>query len=131
MSLNPFRHDGNIDINKENGLALQRLSALALYFDSKGKNFIPGYRAVKLRYRLHPYYEKTLVDKIEKWKDFGKMKFFYHEFKKAYESSIQGRSNLGDELYNDVVSYMAYKTLKIGLTYADFKRELLPDRIYI
>ena len=31
--------------------------------------------------------------------------------------------------YNDVVSYMAYKTLKIGLTYADFKRELLPDRI--
>lgn len=101
MSLNPFRHDGNIDINKENGLALQRLSALALYFDSKGKNFIPGYRAVKLRYRLHPYYEKTLIDKIEKWKDFGKMKFFYHEFKKAYESSIQGRSNLGDELYNN------------------------------
>lgn len=36
---------------------------------------------------------------------------------------------MGDELYNDVVSYMAYKTLKIGLTYADFKRELLPDRI--
>ena len=75
------------------------------------------------------FQKKTLIDKIEKWKDFGKMKFFYHEFKKAYESSIQGRSNLGDELYNDVVSYMAYKTLKIGLTYADFKRELLPDRI--
>ena len=129
MSLNPFRHDGNIDINKENGLALQRLSALALYFDSKGKNFIPGYRAARLRYRLHPEYESSLVDKIEKWKNFKEMKFFYYEFKKAYESSIQGRSYLGDELYNDVVSYMAYKTLKIGLTYADFKRELHPDRI--
>lgn len=59
ISLNPFRHDGNIDINKENGFALQRLSALALYFDSKGKNFIPGYRAARLRYRLRPDYEKN------------------------------------------------------------------------
>lgn len=63
VSLNPFRNNGNIDINKENGLALQRLSALALYFDSKGENFIPGYKAAKLRYRLRSNYEKSLISK--------------------------------------------------------------------
>lgn len=129
MSLNPFRTNGNIDINKENGLALQRLSALALYFDSKGKNFIPGYKAKKLRYQLRQNYEKSLIEKIEKLDEPSKMKYYYEEFKSAYESSIQGKSYLGDELYNDVVSYMAYKTLKIGYIYADFKRELYPDRI--
>lgn len=129
MSLNPFRTNGNIDINKENGLALQRLSALALYFDSKGKNFIPGYKARKLRYQLRQNYEKSLIEKIEKLDEPSKMKYYYEEFKSAYESSIQGKSYLGDELYNDVVSYMAYKTLKIGYIYADFKRELYPDRI--
>lgn len=129
MSLNPFRTNGNIDINKENGLALQRLSALALYFDSKGKNFIPGYKARKLRYQLRQNYERSLIEKIEKLDEPSKMKYYYDEFKSAYESSIPGKSYLGDELYNDVVSYMAYKTLKIGHIYADFKRELSPDRI--
>lgn len=129
MSLNPFRHDGNIDINKENGLALQRLSALALYFDSKGRNFIPGYKAVKLRYKLRPNYEKTIIDKFAAWKEPANLSYFYDEFKRAYNSSGINRQTLGAELYNDVISYLAYKALKIGLTYADFKREMTDDRI--
>lgn len=129
MSLNPFRHDGNIDINKENGLALQRLSALALYFDSNGRNFIPGYKAVKLRYKLRPNYEKTITDKFAAWKGPAKLSYFYDKFKRAYNSSGINRQTLGAELYNDVISYLAYKTLKIGLTYADFKREMADDRI--
>ena len=129
MSLNPFRHDGNIDINKENGLALQRLSALALYFDSNGRNFIPGYKAVKLRYKLRPNYEKTITDKFAAWKGPAKLSYFYDKFKRAYNSSGISRQTLGAELYNDVISYLAYKTLKIGLTYADFKREMADDRI--
>lgn len=129
MSLNPFRHDGNIDINKENGLALQRLSALALYFDSNGRNFIPGYKAVKLRYKLRPNYEKTITDKFAVWKESANLSFLYEEFKRAYNSSGINRQTLGAELYNDVISYLAYKTLKIGLTYADFKREMADDRI--
>lgn len=129
MSLNPFRHDGNIDINKENGLALQRLSALALYFDSNGRNFIPGYKAVKLRYKLRPNYEKTITDKFAAWKEPAKLSYFYDKFKRAYNSSGINRQTLGAELYNDVISYLAYKTLKIGLTYADFKREMVDDRI--
>ena len=131
MSLNPFRHDGNIDINKENGLALQRLSALALYFDSKGKNLIPGYKAIRLRYKLRPDYEETLIRKISSWHDPKRMMFFYDEFKRTYKSSIQGKDILGKDLYNNVVSYMAYKALKIGLTYADFKRNLSSERIDI
>lgn len=129
MSLNPFRHNGNIDINKENGLALQRLSALALYFDSNGRNFIPGYKAVKLRYKLRPNYEKAITDKFAVWKEPANLSYFYDEFKRAYNSSGINRQTLGAELYNDVISYLAYKTLKIGLTYADFKREMTDDRI--
>lgn len=129
MSLNPFRTNGFRDINKETGLALQRLSALALYFASKGKNFIPNYKAVKLRYRLRPNYEKTLTDKFAAWKEPANLSYLYEEFKRAYGSSGINRRVLGTELYNDVISYMAYKALKIGLTYADFKREMSDDRI--
>lgn len=129
MSLNPFRTNGNIDVNKENGLALQRLSALALYFDSKGKNFIPGYKAVKLRYKLRPDYEKSIVEKFAVWKEPAKLNYFYDKFKRSYDSSGINRQILGAELYNDVISYMAYKAVKIGLTYADFKREMTDDRV--
>lgn len=129
MSLNPFRTNGNIDINKETGLALQRLSALALYFDSKGKNFIPNYKAVKLKYRLRPNYEKTLIDKFAAWEEPGNLSLLYDELKRAYNSSGINRRALGAELYNDVISYLAYKALKIGLTYANFKREMTGDRI--
>lgn len=129
MSLNPFRTNGNIDVNKENGLALQRLSALALYFDSKGKNFIPGYKAVKLRYKLRPDYEKSIVEKFAVWKEPAKLNFFYDKFKRSYDRSGINRQILGAELYNDVISYMAYKAVKIGLTYADFKREMTDDRV--
>lgn len=82
MSLNPFRNDGNIDINKENGLALQRLSALALYFDSKGRNFIPGYKAVKLRYKLIPDFEKTIYNKFATWEESAKCHSLYEDSRK-------------------------------------------------
>lgn len=124
MSLNPFRNGGNIDINKESGLALQRLSALALFFDSKGRNFIPGYKAVKLRYRLIPDFEKTIYNKFATWEESAKYHPLYEEFKEAYESSILGNYSLESEFFNDAISYMAYKTLKIGLTYADYKQAL-------
>lgn len=129
VSLNPFRNNGNIDINKENGLALQRLSALALYFDSKGENFIPGYKAAKLRYRLRSNYEKSLISKFATWKEPSNFESLYFAFKDAYASSGLDREKLGDDLFNDVVSYMAYKALKIGLTYADYKREMASDRV--
>ena len=116
VSLNPFRNNGNIDINKENGLALQRLSALALYFDSKGENFIPGYKAAKLRYRLRSNYEKSLISKFATWKEPSNFESLYFAFKDAYASSGLDREKLGDDLFNDVVSYMAYKALKIGIT---------------
>lgn len=133
MSLNPFRNDGNIDINKENGLALQRLSALALYFDSKGRNFIPGYKAVKLRYKLIPDFEKTIYNKFATWEESAKCHSLYEEFKEAYESSVPEKYSLAPELFNDIISYMAYKTLKIGLTYADYKLALIgkPLDIYL
>lgn len=133
MSLNPFRNDGNIDINKEKGLALQRLSALALYFDSKGRNFIPGYKAVKLRYKLIPDFEKTIYNKFATWEESAKCHSLYEEFKEAYESSVPEKYSLAPELFNDIISYMAYKTLKIGLTYADYKLALIgkPLDIYL
>lgn len=124
MSLNPFRNDGNIDINKESGLALQRLSALALFFDSKGRNFIPGYKAVKLRYKLRPNFEKTIIGKFSTWDAPSRCRSLYEEFKEAYESSILGNYSLESEFFNNAISYMAYKTLKIGLTYADYKQAL-------
>lgn len=127
ISLNPFRNDGNIDINRENGLALQRLSALALFFDSKGRNFIPGYKAVKLRYKLIPDFEKSIISKFAAWDEPAKFRSLYDDFKTAYKFSISSRTTLTPELFNDVVSYMAYKALKIGLTYADYKREMASD----
>lgn len=131
MSLNPFRNDGNIDINMENGLALQRLSALTLFFDSKGRNFIPGYKAVKLRYKLIPDFEKTIYDKFATWDRTASYHSLYEELKEACQSSVLGRDPLDSELFNDVVSYMAYKALKIGLIYADYKEDLKHDRLDI
>lgn len=133
ICLNPFRELGNIDINKENSLALKRLSAFALFFESRNQNFIPGYRPVEIEYMLISNYEKYIEKKVfsmgERMPVKGDVMTIYDRLKESYSSSIPQRGN--KRIMGHILSYLAYKTIKIALTYADFYSDLRLDRLDI
>ena len=60
ITLNPFRHDGNINMQNEAALTEQRLAAILLEFRSRGYEFLPDYSLAAVNYKLDP--EKLLSD---------------------------------------------------------------------
>lgn len=130
--LTPYRNNGEIRINNENNLALQRLSVLSLLFESQGKNFIDGYSPVELHYRYNKDYK---THKTESFRKNLKNTFpvltdnldiLLRHFELAWEKLIK------DELNSDLLDYynprhetiiffLAYKSVKICLTYPSFR----------
>jgi hypothetical protein len=52
ITLNPYRHDGNIDMQNEAVLTEQRLAAILLEFRSRGYDFLPDYSLSAVNYKL-------------------------------------------------------------------------------
>ena len=62
----PFRDKtGNIDRVNEDSLAKQRLSTLAILFESQGLAFLENYRPKQLKYRLNPNAKNLYLNKKE------------------------------------------------------------------
>ena len=130
--LTPYRNNGEIKINNENNLAIQRLSVLSLLFQSQGKNFIDGYIPVELHYR---YNEDYKTHKTESFRKNLKNTFpvltdsldlLIRHFELAWEKLIEEELNsdlvdYSDSRYNTIVFFLAYKSVKICLTYPSFR----------
>lgn len=52
ITLNPFRHDGNINMHTEASLTEQRLAAILLEFKNRGYEFLPDYSLAAVNYKL-------------------------------------------------------------------------------
>lgn len=65
ITLNPFRRDGNINMQNEAILTEQRLAAILLEFKSRGYEFLPDYTLAAVNYKLDR--EKLLsgIDSID------------------------------------------------------------------
>lgn len=123
----PYREEGEyIDVNKENLLANQRLSTLALLFLSQNKPFMAGYEPVKMKYVFRlgaEHYYRTKIDQLSKdflAKDGKKVE---KGLRDAWEVELvkQEKYIKKPEIVKQaIMNYMVYKTMKVCLTYRDF-----------
>lgn len=130
--LTPYRSYGEIKINNENNLALQRLSVLSLLFQSQGKNFIDGYIPVELHYRYNEDYKthktesfrKNLKETFPVLTDSIDLLIRYFEL--AWGKLIEEKLNYdlvdsSDSRNETILFFLAYKSAKICLTYPSFR----------
>lgn len=128
--LTPFRENGQIDVNNENELAKQRIEVLSLLFHSQKKEFLDEYTPSHFNFRFNPtykeqkqaaLYEKPISNEI-----------VYSQIKLISDIELLWEKVLGEELGllfqpddssrdENVLFYLAYKTLKICATYSEYR----------
>ena len=129
LTLVPFREDGNISVQKEHDLALQRITALAILSRAKQRQFPEGYIPRMLHYELN---EKFRDSKLARFKNNYQPilpdKVTIDELVESFESSWRNKldsenislAEWSENIVNLTVFYLAYKSLKICLTYNDY-----------
>lgn len=128
--LNPMRTKGNIDINKENSLAKDRL--ISLFFidnENRNENFIEineNTQVISLSIELDEKNVRRKYDYIvDKWKEIQvkeiKAGFFdtlknniINEWQKKYRFKTNQDQDI---VYKTAILYLAYKTISIAQTY--------------
>ena len=137
LVLTPYRQDGNLDINKETILANQRILKLAILAELRGKHLIPNYRPYELTIRLSNLNFSKKVNDLDKEIP-RNMKDISAEYliniissqwlkdlgisKKTITNSVNDKN-----LFSITTRYLAIKTLKLALSYNDYKKILTKD----
>lgn len=62
ININPYRHEGTIDMNKEMALTRSRVAALLQYFKYRGHHLIDGYQLHDIIYTYRPEIIKSYFD---------------------------------------------------------------------
>ncbi len=137
ISVAPYRKSGVFDVKREKTLAYQRLITLTLFFYSKGRRFIDGYEAQKLRYKYNPQYkfkiQQELYNKLEqegleRKKIDLMIKAFRHKWETRYGLLILRVCQTDDER-DSVLFYLSAKSLRICLTYPTFRNIFNPHEV--
>lgn len=128
MTLVPYREHGVIDVGRENELAHQRILTFSLLSLSLRKDFPYGYRPANVCFKLKKNYRK------EKWQQFVKkhqnmnatlLENIRVEVEDVWEDYVSGDLTklfkAHSEMYQLVLFYLSYKTVKTCLTYTEFK----------
>lgn len=125
--LTPFRNEGNIDINKENILAKERLLSLVIIPNS-GFRVINGHLNIigfELNLKNKKYDIKYLKQTV------GFKKLYQKGFDDLRDSIIRFWSECINiklsqyshrKFYNAAIGYLVYKTLKISKTYSQYNK---------
>lgn len=140
LVINPYRGDGNLDVQRETDFAISRTIAILEHFKDKGWNFIEGYRLDKVLYHYDPHsflakFRKELNDKqsealnkIAKNEGLKREKEVYEKliigwFQNAFKNekshafqicSYYGyRINPDDKIQLMAGAYLVYKTISI------------------
>ena len=128
--ITPYRETGNISVQKENRLASQRIMALALLQKAQNVSFIDRYEPTILHYELDKDYktrtEKTYQQSIMEQYDGLDIRHVIRSFETAWEQVFfeeHDDESVADEYldqYEMALFYMAYKSVKICMTYEDY-----------
>jgi hypothetical protein len=137
LTLVPFRDRGNIDIQKENLLARQRIAVLAILSRIKRIQFPEGYHPYMLHFWLLKDFEKK---KLASFTDAFKRDLknvdgyeLIKMFKEAWDWLFQmEKINIqitDKEECQMALFYLSYKAAKICLTYHDYRETLRIESI--
>lgn len=135
LTLVPFRERGDISVKKENDLAQQRITALAILSRAKKRQFPEGYYPRMLHCKLN---EKYKDEKMSRFKinyqpvclgiDLDKLVDMFEEAWKGLlpevEREIDWKSWKDSKEFELALFYIAYKSVKICLTYNDYYQAL-------
>lgn len=140
LVFNPYRGDGNLDVQRETNFAISRTIAILEHFRKRNWQFIDGYRLDRVDYQYDPHpflakFRKVLTDdqkeslsKTAKKAGLEKERQVYEEMvtgwfrtalknKKAYAYKICDyygvKVNVEDELQLMAGAYLVYKTISI------------------
>ena len=73
ININPYRHEGTIDMNKEMNLTRSRVAALLQYFKYRGQHLIDGYQLDQVVYTYRPTIIKSYFDSDEILKRYNEL----------------------------------------------------------
>lgn len=136
--ITPYRERGSVDIEKENGLALQRIAAIAVLGAATGEpSILEGYHVKAIRYKINRHYKSKIGAKYkESWSKEIEDKDYFDRILTTFEDVWEKK--LGDKLKtleepglkqknpfiankkDLVLQYLAYKSFKICSTYDDY-----------
>lgn len=128
--LTPYRDEGQIFLNNENELAEQRLTVLSLMFHSQKKDFLDDYIPSHLNYRFNYNYKENKQNRLYERPLKYELKLIQDiiiaQLEELWESVLleQAKIELNpaeNQKDETLLYYLAYKTLKICLTYPLFK----------
>lgn len=127
ITLVPYRNHGIIDVNRENFLAHQRILTFSLLFFAKRKQFPYGYRPKVVSFKINESYRENTWNKfLNNHKNWNAeiLKDFRVEIEDVWEDFVSKdlavTFGTGTKMYNLVLFYLSYKSLKICLTYSDY-----------
>ena len=137
--ITPYRERGSVDIENENGLALQRITAISvLSAAQKQPSILEGYKATSIKYSIYRSYKNRIFEKqFANWKEKIKQSFFeriIEVFVEVWKNKLGDKLKLLDELDEIdtsrnpfvtstkelVLAYLAHKSFKICMTYDDY-----------
>lgn len=131
--ITPYRNNGNIDIEKENRLAAQRVMALSLLAKAQGHSFIERYEPSTITYYIDQGYKERTESNYRSY-IFSKYKnidvaLLIREFERIWEKILLTTYNddiaeKSRDRYEMALFYLAYKTVKICFTYEDYWKTL-------
>lgn len=123
--LTPFRDEGETNMTNESILAEQRISVLSLLYHSQKKEFLDDYEPFRLCYEFDKEYKKNKLDAFRKklCEDLKPcidaiLKSFTDVWHKYFEEQ---KIELIAEEKEIELFYFAYKSVKICLTYPEYK----------
>lgn len=129
ITLVPFREKGEISMEKENELAIQRITALSILSRAKKRQFPEGYYPDLLHYKLNHEYKEKKMPRFRNnyqprcsWMDVGDI---VEKFEVAWKDLIE-RNHIQIVLDREsdecklALFYLAYKAAKISFTYDDY-----------
>ena len=131
--ITPYRNNGNIDIEKENRLAAQRVMALSLLAKAQGHSFIERYEPSTITYYFDQGYKERTESNyrayiFSKYKNID-VSLLIREFERIWENVLLTtyKDDIAEESrdrYEMALFYLAYKTVKICFTYEDYWKAL-------
>lgn len=132
--ITPYRESGNINVQKENGLASQRIMALALLQQAQHVSFIDRYEPTILQYefdkdyksRTEKNYQQTILEQYEGLDVRHVIRSLESAWEQVFLSEHDNEKVLEEytDQYEMALFYMAYKTIKICLTYEDYGKNV-------
>lgn len=136
--ITPYREKGSVDIEKENGLALQRIAAIAVLGAAMGEpSILEGYHVKSIRYKINRHYKREIDAKYnDSWSPYiGDNSYCDHilatfedvwakklggHLKALEEPELKQKNPLIVTKTDLVLQYLAYKSFKICSTYDDY-----------